>query len=348
MITTTLAISCLFAPAPQWTPLFNGQNLDGWKIVNGATSTWTVSDHMIICSGKPTGVIRTDKTYENFILDFDWKHLQTNGNAGLFVWSAPFPAIGVPFTRSIEVQIMVGKEGDWYTTQGDIFSIWGAKMTPDDPHPMGDHIQRCLPSERRTNPAPQWNHYTVTCIDGQINLSVNGAFVTGGYDITPRMGYICLESEGTEAHFKNINIMELPPSSPKVDDVHLKNFANYTTLFTGIDLSGWVTDDTTSEDWSVGDNVMTTNGNGKAITTTHGFKDFEFVVDYRCKDENAKPFIIINGEKKMLSTENSGSFNRENMVRGAGVSNNGQISLGSDAGVVDFCNIFVHEAKTAK
>ncbi|MEE2820063.1 MAG: DUF1080 domain-containing protein, partial [Planctomycetota bacterium] len=152
MTISTLAISLLLSSAPHWEPLFNGKNLEGWTIVNGDTSTWTVDNQggtqMIVCSGKPTGVMRTDKVYENFILDFDWRHLETNGNAGLFVWSAPYPAVGIPFTKAIEVQIMVGKELDWYTTHGDIFSIWGAQMTPDDPHPMGDHIQRCLPSER--------------------------------------------------------------------------------------------------------------------------------------------------------------------------------------------------------
>ena len=130
MTISTLAISLLLSTAPQWEPLFNGTNLDGWTIVNGDVSTWTVEDQMIVCSGKPTGVMRTDKAYENFILDFDWKHLETNGNAGLFVWSAPYPAVGIPFTKAIEVQIMVGKELDWYTTHGDIFSIWGAQMTP--------------------------------------------------------------------------------------------------------------------------------------------------------------------------------------------------------------------------
>ena len=171
MITLFTAITCALSSSAAWKPLFNGENLEGWTTVNGATSTWTVKDEMIICSGKPTGVIRTNKMYENFVLELDWRHILPNGNAGLFVWSDPIPAVGVPFTRAIEVQIMDGKELDWYTTHGDIFSIWGASMIPDDPHPHGEHVQRCLPSERRSNPAPEWNHYTVTCIDGQNNLS---------------------------------------------------------------------------------------------------------------------------------------------------------------------------------
>ena len=86
MTISTLAISLLLSSAPHWEPLFNGKNLEGWTIVNGDTSTWTVDNRggtqMIVCSGKPTGVMRTDKVYENFILDFDWRHPEKNGNAG--------------------------------------------------------------------------------------------------------------------------------------------------------------------------------------------------------------------------------------------------------------------------
>ena len=347
MITFAIVISCVLSLPPTWTPLIVGNELEGWTIVNGDKSTWTIKDDMIVCSGKPTGVIRTNKVYENFILELDWRHMVENGNAGLFVWSDPFPAIGVPFTKSIEVQIMDGKELDWYTTHGDIFSIWGATMTPDVPHPKGDHIQRCLPSERRSKPAPEWNHYTVTCIDGTIKLSVNGAFVSGAHDVTPRKGHICLESEGTEVYFKNINIMELPPSSPvtaKAEEVE-HYYIGFNTLFTGINLQGWIVNSSTKEHWSVNDNILTTDGNGIALKTVMEYKDYEFVVDYRCKDQTSKPYIILNGVKTMLFIENAGHWNREPVNRITGRVLNGQISIGSDEGSVDFCNIFVRTMK---
>ena len=340
-MTYTLAITCVLSLPPAWTPLIVGDDLEAWTIVNGDKSTWTVNDGMIVCSGKPTGVIRTNKVYENFILELDWRHMVENGNAGLFVWSDPFPAIGVPFTKSIEVQIMDGKELDWYTTHGDIFSIWGATMTPDRPHPQG--YNRCLPSERRSKPAPEWNHYTVTCIDGIIKLSVNGVIVSGAYDVSPSKGYICLEAEGTLVHFKNINIMELPTSSPVTPDAEkIENYyIGFNTLFTGINLHGWIVNSATMSHWAVGDNVLSTDGKGDALKTVMEYKDFEFVVDYRCKDETSKPYMILNGVKTMLFTENAGDWNREVVNRMPDRTLNGQISIGSDGGSVDFCNIFV-------
>ena len=337
MVTFTLAIACVFSVAPSWEALFNGENLDGWVIVNGAPSTWTIKDDMIICSGKPTGVMRTERMYENFILELDWRHMVTNGNAGLFIWSDPIPSKGAPFTRSIEVQVMDGKELDWYTTHGDIFSIWGAKMTPDDLHPNG--YERCLPSDRRSNPSPQWNHYTVTCIDGQINLAVNGAFVSGGSNITPNKGYICLESEGTEVHFANIRIMELPPASPATTEVAEED-NGFRTLFNGVDLSGWETSEDTSQNWTVNDWKLQCGGDGEALRTSATLEHFEVMLDYKCEADESSPFVIIDGEKTVLPCDTGKKWSRY-----VATGKRGAVGIGSDDGPVVFCNIYIRNTE---
>ena len=53
--------------------------------------------------------------------------------------------VGQPFSRGIEVQVLDGRNSEVYTSHGDVFSIWGASMKPDRPHPRGS--ERCLPSE---------------------------------------------------------------------------------------------------------------------------------------------------------------------------------------------------------
>jgi hypothetical protein len=335
MITFLITVPLLIAQNASWLPLFDGENLDGWTIVNGDKTTWVAQDNMIVTTGKPTGVIRTNKMYENFILELDWRHMVENGNAGLFVWSDPIPAIGVPFTRSIEVQIMDGKELDSYTTHGDIFSIWGAKMTPDDPHPMGEHIERCLPSERRSKPAPQWNHYIVTCIDGQINLSVNGAFVSGATNVTPRKGYLCLEAEGDPAQFKNIRIMELPPSAPKTTDV-AKEDIGFVTLFNGLDITGWTT--AYASTWTAADNVLHCKNGSDTITTTKTFGPYEMIVDYKLQEEDSTAYLVVDGQKTELPKAKAGSWNRYTH-KGKG----GHIGMGGKN--VRFTNIFCRPLK---
>ena len=70
-----------------WVDLFNGKDLSGWVNVNGAPETWTAHDGIISCTGKPIGALRTEKPYENFELELEWRHLKPAGNAGVFIWA---------------------------------------------------------------------------------------------------------------------------------------------------------------------------------------------------------------------------------------------------------------------
>ena len=284
-------------PSPGFRPLFDGASLAGWVTVNGAPSTWTARDGMIVCSGKPTGVLRTDRMYENFILEMEYRHMVPKGNAGLFVWSDPLPAVGVPFTRSVEVQVMDGVNTENYTSHGDIFSIWGASMVPDRPHPNG--WERCLPSERRARPAGQWNHYRVTCVNGVIKLEVNGKEVSGASRVTPRRGYLCLEAEGSEVHFRNLRIWELPPADPPLPPEQVANDAEgFRTLFTGVDLSGWKMEPVHEGHWTAQDWRLDYDGQGDTLWTEEEFGDFVLLCDWRWSGEAKKsrfPVVLPDG-----------------------------------------------------
>src|SRR5262245_56154389 len=224
-------------------PLFNGKDLTGWGNVNCHPDTFFVKGDEIITTGKPTGFLRTDRQYENFVLEMEWMHVNKTevGNSGLFVWGDPIPAVGTPYTRGIEVQVLVNleyKNKDGKVTassHGDLFSIHGAKCVPDRPHPNGS--ERCIPSEYRAKGGGEWNHYKVTANDGVIKLEVNGKEVSGVSKCNPRKGYLALESEGAECHFKNIKIKELPSTNPKPEEV-AKVWEGHKSVFNGLDLAG--------------------------------------------------------------------------------------------------------------
>jgi hypothetical protein len=244
---------------------------------------------MIVCTGKPTGVLRTNKQYENFILELDWRHMHAGGNAGLFVWSDPITAPGVPFTRSVEVQILDGRNSDVATSHGDIFAIHGAEFVPDRPHPQG--WMRCLPSERRCRPAGEWNHYRVECRDGDIKLAVNGKVVSGGHETRPCKGYICLESEGSEVHFRNIRICELPAGQARPESTAAVA-EGYRSLYTGLDLRGWQAPPRSGA-WNAADWTLEWTGGEdgaeQTLRTESQFSDCSLIVDWRWsnKDEEA-------------------------------------------------------------
>lgn len=199
-----------------FTDLFNGQDLAGWIRVNTDENTWSVKNGILICSGHPIGVMRTARQYENFILHVEWKHIEPGGNSGVFVWSDARPQQKSRLPNGVEVQML---ELDWVNlhkvngepapiayVHGELFGVGGVETTPDNPRgPRSKSI------ENRCKPRGEWNTYDVVCIDGVIKLSVNGKFVNGISRSSQKKGYLCLESEGAEIHFRNIKIMELPP-----------------------------------------------------------------------------------------------------------------------------------------
>jgi len=282
-------------------PLFNGENLEGWVNVNCAPETWTVRDQMIICTGFPTGVLRTSKQYENFILELEWKHLHEKGNAGLFIHSDDITAQGKPFTRSVECQIMDGNHGD-------VFAIHGARMTRDNKDPF-DKIGwiRSFPTEHRAKPAGEWNHYKVESRDGILTLAVNGKVVSRAFHANPRKGYICLESEGSEVHFKNLRLKELPGSSPLPEQTAFKD-RGFKSLYNGADLRGWKSvkekEKWEAKNWILGNNGMEENEQESILWSVGEFRNFKLIADWRLTGEPvAKSVPVIQYDGKQASDE---------------------------------------------
>lgn len=238
------------AEQPAFTPLFNGRDLSGWVNVNCAPETFTVRDGLLHCDGVPTGALRTERQYENFILELEWRHLRSGGNAGVFIWSGSLPAPGQPFLRAIEVQVLdhgYGKS-DWFTTHGDVFPIHGSSMKPFSPN-KGD---RSFPREFRSKGTNEWNHYRIVATNGVLRLSVNGAEVSGGTDCNWRKGYIALESEGGHVDWRNIRIAELPSSNPP-PSAAAPEAEPWDSLYDGRSLRGWLLPSEGLASWKASD-----------------------------------------------------------------------------------------------
>tara|TARA_B100001248_G_scaffold33477_1_gene21512 strand:+ start:8279 stop:9010 length:732 start_codon:yes stop_codon:yes gene_type:complete len=206
----------------QWVELFNGKDLSGWVDVNTSPDTWWVEDGILKCTGKPIGVMRSERQYENFLLHVEWCHMESGGNSGIFAWSDAIP-FGNRLPMGIEIQML---ELDWVKlnqrkgsppppiayVHGELFGAGGMTATPDNPRGT-----RSKSLENRCKGRGHWNIYDVVCVDGVVKLSVNGKFVNGIRNSQYKRGYLCLESEGSEIHFKNLYIMELPSGITSAD-----------------------------------------------------------------------------------------------------------------------------------
>lgn len=204
---------------PGWVAL----DEDDFVRVNGNEDTIRWEAGVAKSTGLPIGVTRTAKLYKNFELVIEWRHLRKAGNSGVFAWVPPDVLEGLPPGKlpggGIEIQMLdhgyteqyesrTGKPGDWFSTNGDVFPVGRSKMTPFPP--LSPNGSRSFPSEMRSRGTPQWNHYYVRGINGEIRLWVNGKEVSGGADCQPAEGYLCLEAEGAPIEFRNIRVRELP------------------------------------------------------------------------------------------------------------------------------------------
>ena len=184
-----------------------------WYQVNTEPDTWKVEGDILKSTGLPIGVIRSEKEYENFIMHVEWSHQEAGGNSGVFVWSDAKPQ-GNNLPNGVEVQMLDlewvklntrdGVEPPIAYVHGELFGVGGVEITPENPRG-----ERSKSRENRVLGKKEWNTYEIICVDGNIKLSVNGKFVNGITNSSQKKGFLCLEAEGAEIHFRNIQIIEL-------------------------------------------------------------------------------------------------------------------------------------------
>jgi hypothetical protein len=271
----------------------------------------------------------------------EWMHVNKTevGNSGLFVWGDPLPVPGSVYTRGIEVQILVNLEykdkksgAVTASSHGDVFAIQGARCVPDRPHPTGG--MRCIPSEFRAKGGGEWNHYKVIANNGVVKLHVNGKEVSGVSKCVPRKGYLALESEGAECHFKNIKIKELPSTNPKPEET-AKLDEGHKLLFNGLDLAGWKTE---KDAWKAAGGRLVAAGKADLVSEAK-VGPGEVIFDWRVPAKSAGAIEVLIGDKAVKLDGKPGAWNRAVLTDSAG-----PITFKPAAGL-EIMNVFARERR---
>lgn len=195
-----------------------------WIDVNTSEETWHATGNLLENSGNPIGVVRSEKMYENFIMQVEWRHLEKGGNSGIFIWCDARPDSATRLPMGMEIQML---ELDWVNqhlqngekppiayVHGELFGAGGMTAVPDNPRG-----ERSKSLENRCKGVGEWNTYTAVCVDGTVKLSINGKFVNSIRLASKRKGYLCLEAEGAKMEFRNLQIIELEPGIENPDFV---------------------------------------------------------------------------------------------------------------------------------
>lgn len=194
----------------EWKPLFNGKDFSGWTFdVNGDAAPdtiWKVVDGTITVDGKgkPAGVIRTEKSYSNYELEFEWRWANGKGNSGCLIHTSTPRNLSI-WPKSLEVQLMADNAGDF----------WQIGETIDVDEKQIVKNKKGQPTRQRRNltdgsekPLGEWNKMRVVVKDATVEVFVNGTLVNKGWNGSATKGAICLQAEGADIHFRNIRIKQ--------------------------------------------------------------------------------------------------------------------------------------------
>lgn len=193
-----------------WKPLFDGKSFSGWTfdVRDGSPpeTIWKVTDGTIAVSGKgkAAGVIRTEKTYSNYTLEFEWRWMNGKGNSGCLIHCSTPREMSI-WPKSIEVQLASDHAGDFWQI-GETIEVEKKQIVRN---------KKGQPSRRRLNltndaekPLGEWNKMRVVVKDAAIEVFVNGTLVNKGWKASATEGAICLQAEGANIQFRNIRIKQ--------------------------------------------------------------------------------------------------------------------------------------------
>ncbi|VGO22275.1 3-keto-disaccharide hydrolase [Pontiella sulfatireligans] len=211
MIAILLAalVSASFA-GEEWKPLFNGKDFTGWSfdtLDKAAPETiWSVADGVISVGGKdkPNGVMRTEKSYSNYELEFEWRWPDSGGNSGCLIHCSD-PRLMNVWPKSIEVQLMKDNAGDFWEI-GEAIEVTPEQIAP--PGKKGPSRRRLNLTDGSEKPMSEWNTMRVVAKGNAVEVFVNGTLVQKGWDASVSEGAICLQAERANVQFRNIRIKE--------------------------------------------------------------------------------------------------------------------------------------------
>jgi hypothetical protein len=200
--------------------LFNGIDLSGWHADvpaldkdSSINSPFIVRSGMLVSLGKPGGHLITDKDYQNYRLEVEYRFAATPGNCGVLVHASKPRALYSMFPQSIEVQMEHKNAGDFWCIVEDItVPDMVARRGPEEKWGITEGKNRRIVNltDNSEKPAGEWNTMVIECKDREIKVWVNNDLVNYGFNCTAQKGHIALQAEGSEVEFRKIELTPLP------------------------------------------------------------------------------------------------------------------------------------------
>jgi hypothetical protein len=212
MLTMLLAL----AAQDNWTPLFNGKDLDGW-VQRGGKADYKVEDGAIVGRSVPNtanSFLCTKKDYGDFILELEFK-VHPSLNSGVQIRSQCFDEAKTLELGGKKINVAAGRVHGYQVEidpsarafSGGIYDEgrrgWLADLKENEP-------------ARKAFKGGEWNTFKVECKGDAIKTWINGVAAADLKDAVTPSGFIALQVHGVGAktetldiRWRNIRIQEL-------------------------------------------------------------------------------------------------------------------------------------------
>ncbi len=201
--------------ATQPIPLLTEQGPDGefpgWKSFHEAPGTKTADvwqlqpSGVLVCKGSPRGYLYTEREYQDFTLQFEWRYPPgtTNSNGGALVRMTGEHGI---WPKCLEFQLNQNQAGDFWAIRGFKFTGPAEQLRVMTNASFGvlRHLKRQADREK---PVGEWNQFEGVVDGGTVVQKVNGAVVNQatGCEVVP--GRILITAEGQEIQFRKVRLL---------------------------------------------------------------------------------------------------------------------------------------------
>ncbi|OYW21201.1 MAG: hypothetical protein B7Z55_06045, partial [Planctomycetales bacterium 12-60-4] len=239
-------------------PLFNGQDLTGWRVVGPAQ--WNVRDGAVFVDGRQPGHLVCDQQFGDFELTGE-VYAEPKGNGAVCFHVSDAPPNGQLQQGGYEFQV-AGSDGD---PGGNYTGGLYADATP---------IATVRPSIVRDR---EWSNIRIRVAGARLEGWVNGksTFDVQGQPERLAGRLLTLQSfaQGGEVGYRNLRVGPLT-STPET---------GFVPLFNGQDLAGWKTHPSQPGGWTVENGLLTGRGNaGRHLFSERGdFRDFHLRAECR-------------------------------------------------------------------
>jgi hypothetical protein len=166
-----------------WESLFNGKDLTGWTSVNDTTFEVKEGNLRLV---KGMGWLRTEKEYQDFVLELEWRALEKQYDSGIFV--------------------RAGLDGKPWPKDG-----WQVNLSVSSLGSLVKGYKLIKPSETERTPVNEWAKMRIVVQGRKITLDVNGERAWEYDGIDRPKGYIGIQAENKSFDFRNLRVQALIP-----------------------------------------------------------------------------------------------------------------------------------------